>query len=472
MGVYGLTAILKKHAPNAVRTVSCNAFSRQTIAIDASCHLNKFIYGSESHPHRHIYGFYQLAQFCSLNAITPLFVFDGPQRLEAKQLEHAKRARSRRKVKHSLLFEREQSVRLDNWLQVSDQYDQAHMSKESALAILGELGETLKEMDVDPTILEDGTMPVDTQEQELQRQLRSIAQELHSAIATVEDTEKYTRTVRNLANRERDLMADMIIHRYKDIKSALQQLKRENQSMLSSLVTEKRSLRITQHTRDECQEFLKTLGYVCLSCDNHEAEAMCANLAKSGRTTATVSEDLDTIAFGDVPILRYFFSKGRPIVSIDPVIARQELGLSREAFIDLCILCGTDFSGTIHGIGPHKALQAIQTYGSIERVLRHLDSRYVPQETFNYALARHVFNDLPEIPTQESSYEPPATDPLAISNILEHYQIDPLEADMSVRQAMIQQSIIDVKNWGSDPFSSAFAANKTIDPKLLQVAFN
>ncbi|KAG1086544.1 hypothetical protein G6F42_020946 [Rhizopus arrhizus] len=288
MGVHGLTAILKRYAPKSVRTVSCNVLSQQTIAIDASCHLNKFIYGSESHPHRHIYGFYQLAQFCNLNAITPLFVFDGPQRLEAKQLEHAKRARSRKKVKHSLLFEREQSLRLDNWLQVSDQYDQAHMSKESALAILGELGETLKEMEMDPTILEDGTMPVDEQEQELQNKLRLIAQDLRNAIATAEDTEKYTKTVRELANRERDLMSDMIIHRYKDIKSALQQLKKENQAMLSSL--EKRSFRITQKTRDECQEFLKTLGYVCLSCDHHEAEAMCANLAKSGRTTATVSE--------------------------------------------------------------------------------------------------------------------------------------------------------------------------------------
>ncbi|CAO3611745.1 unnamed protein product [Mucor fragilis] len=388
MGVRGLTAILKKYAPNSVRTVSCSALSQQTIAIDASCHLNKFIYGSESHPHRHIYGFFQLAQFCSLNAIAPLFVFDGPQRLEAKQLEHAKRARSRKKVKHSLLFEREQSLRLDNWLQVSDQYDQAHMSKESALAILGELGETLKEMEADPTILEDGTMPVDAQEHELQSKLRSIAQELHNAIATAEDTEKYTRTVRDLANRERNLVSDMIIYRYKDIKSALQQLKKENQAMLTSL--EKRSFTITQHTRDECQEFLKTLGYICLSCDNHEAEAMCANLAKSGRTTATVSEDLDTIAFGDVPILRYFFAKGRPIVSIDPVIARQDLGLTRDSFIDLCILCGTDFSGTIQGMGPHRALDAIQRYGSIERVLSNMDSRYVPQETFNYSLARHV----------------------------------------------------------------------------------
>lgn len=56
--------------------------------------------------------------------------------------------------------------------------------------------------------------------------------------------------------------------------------------------------------------------------------------------------------------------------------------------------------------------------------------------------------------------------------MLQHYQIDPLEANLNVRRAMIQQSIIDTKNWGSDPFSSAFGANKTIDPKILQAAFN
>lgn len=79
---------------------------------------------------------------------------------------------------------------------------------------------------------------------------------------------------------------------------------------------------------------------------------------------------------------------------------------------------------------------------------------------------------MPNIPTSESCYEPPATDALAISNVLQHYDIDPLEADLNVRQTMIQQSIINVKNWGSDPFSSAFAANKALDPKMLQAAFN
>lgn len=99
---------------------------------------------------------------------------------------------------------------------------------------------------------------------------------------------------------------------------------------------------------------------------------------------------MDTLVFGDVPILRYFYSRGRPILSIDPVIARQDLNLSRDAFMDLCILCGTDFSGTIQGIGPNRALEAMRKYGSIEQLLQNLEPKYTPHDTFNYQLARNV----------------------------------------------------------------------------------
>lgn len=61
------------------------------------------------------------------------------------------------------------------------------------------------------------------------------------------------------------------------------------------------------------------------------------------------------------------------------------------------------------------------------------------------------------------------TNETIINEMLQHYEIDPVEADLSVRQTLLQQSIIDIKNWGSDPFSSTFAlSNKhRIDSKLL-----
>jgi 5'-3' exonuclease len=99
---------------------------------------------------------------------------------------------------------------------------------------------------------------------------------------------------------------------------------------------------------------------------------------------------MDALVFGDAPILRYFFAPNRPILRIDPIVARRELRLSKKAFIDLCILCGTDFSSTIKGIGAVRALEYIQRYGSIEAMLPHLPKHYIPTENFYYKEAREV----------------------------------------------------------------------------------
>lgn len=180
---------------------------------------------------------------------------------------------------------------------------------------------------------------------------------------------------------------------------------------------------------------------------------MCANLSNHGRTTATVSEDLDTLAFGDAPIFRHFFSKARPILKIDPIKARKELGLSRTSFIDLCILCGTDFSGTISGIGPQRAVTWIQKYGSIEQVLKHLDSRYMPNATFDYRLARDVFNDLPPIPTHDDAYIGCEQPQSHIDDLLKFYEIDAADVEVKLRSSHLTQNIIDVNQWGVNPFS-------------------
>lgn len=38
----------------------------------------------------------------------------------------------------------------------------------------------------------------------------------------------------------------------------------------------------------------------------------------------------------------------------------QGLDLSHDKFIDLCVLCGCDYTGSIKGIGPKKALALIR----------------------------------------------------------------------------------------------------------------
>lgn len=42
-------------------------------------------------------------------------------------------------------------------------------------------------------------------------------------------------------------------------------------------------------------------------------------------------------------------------------------------FIDLCILLGCDYCGTIKGIGPKRAIDLIKLHGSIEEILDNID---------------------------------------------------------------------------------------------------
>lgn len=61
---------------------------------------------------------------------------------------------------------------------------------------------------------------------------------------------------------------------------------------------------------------------------------------------------------------------------------------------------------------------------------------------------------MPPIPEQDSDYVPRATTDLQINELLEHYNIDPVEAYTKIRTVMLRQSIVDVHNWGTNPFAA------------------
>lgn len=81
-----------------------------------------------------------------------------------------------------------------------------------------------------------------------------------------------------------------------------------------------------------------------------EAEAQCSWLCKKGKVYATATEDMDAITFGTKFLLRGFNSKKEPITEIcyDEVI--KGMDMTHEQFVDLCILCGCDYSMTIDGL--------------------------------------------------------------------------------------------------------------------------
>jgi flap endonuclease-1 len=126
-----------------------------------------------------------------------------------------------------------------------------------------------------------------------------------------------------------------------------------------------------------------------------EAEASAAILAKNGKVSAVVSEDLDSLVFG-APIVLRKFAQGsttkdkNQAVEINLLVVLQQLNITFAQFIDLCILCGTDYTkSTLRNIGPIKALELIKTQTTIENIIKFNNIEASPE--FDFATARKEF---------------------------------------------------------------------------------
>ncbi|XP_063901663.1 flap endonuclease 1-like [Zophobas morio] len=161
----------------------------------------------------------------------------------------------------------------------------------------------------------------------------------------------------------------------------------------------RRMVKATKKHNEDCKKLLMLMGipYIEAPC---EAEAQCAELVKLGKVFATGTEDLDALTFG-TPILlrRITFSDARklPIQEINLNVALEELNISMDQFIDLCILLGCDYCETIGKVGPQRALSLIREHKDIETILKHLDLKKHPVvENWKYKEARDFFKN-PEV---------------------------------------------------------------------------
>ena len=159
----------------------------------------------------------------------------------------------------------------------------------------------------------------------------------------------------------------------------------------------RRTVRVTREHNDECKKLLRLMGIPYIDAPT-EAEAQCAALARAGKVYAAASEDMDTLCF-DTPILlrhlTYSEQRKEPIQEyhLDRVLAG--LGMERKQFIDLCILLGCDYLDPIPKVGPSTAIKLIRDHGSLEAVVKWIQSdpksRYTIPDDWPYIEARELF---------------------------------------------------------------------------------
>ncbi|CAG97923.1 multifunctional nuclease RAD27 [Kluyveromyces lactis] len=172
---------------------------------------------------------------------------------------------------------------------------------------------------------------------------------------------------------------------------------------------ERRLVKVLPWHNEEAQKLLSLMGipYVVAPA---EAEAQCAELAKSGKVFAAASEDMDTLCYQTPVLLRHLtFSEARklPIQEFDTDVIYNTLDLTQTQFIDLGIILGCDYCEGIKGVGPVNALKLIKEHGSLEAIVEKFENgdissgRWKIPEGWQFKEARDLFMQPDVIPSEE-----------------------------------------------------------------------
>lgn len=159
----------------------------------------------------------------------------------------------------------------------------------------------------------------------------------------------------------------------------------------------KRSFGINDKITQESQEVLDLLGIKYLVA-NDEADHLCAYLTNI--SYGVVSDDTDILTHGATILLKNFsFNPKEKIQEINLDKLLKKLKLSRDEFIDLCILLGTDYNSNPPGIGPISAYNLITKHRNLETIEETM------KLDFDYKKIRQIFKEeYTQIYTKEEFY--------------------------------------------------------------------
>ena len=175
----------------------------------------------------------------------------------------------------------------------------------------------------------------------------------------------------------------------------------ERGDMVAARKAAQATSRLTVEMVGQAKDVLAALGVPWIQAPS-EGEAQATFMTKKGDAWATVSQDYDSLLFGAPRLIRNLTISGRrklpnkPVyIDIEPEIVKLEdilleLKITRDQLIDIGILLGTDFNPDgFRGIGPKKALKAIEEFGSLKAVIEKKKVEADP--TIDFDAIRDIF---------------------------------------------------------------------------------
>ncbi len=183
--------------------------------------------------------------------------------------------------------------------------------------------------------------------------------------------------------------------------------------------------RMTPEILESSKELLRLMGIPVVQAPS-DGEAQAAYMCGKGDVYAAASQDFDSILFGAPLLVRNLTISGRRKVPgkniykdvkteiIDSKQMLENLGITREQLVDVCILIGTDFNPGVSGIGPKKGLKLIQKHGDLEDVIANTEI-----EVEGYEDVRQIFLNGPR--SDDYSVKTGQMDPDGIVELMTEY---------------------------------------------------
>lgn len=142
-----------------------------------------------------------------------------------------------------------------------------------------------------------------------------------------------------------------------------------------------------------------------------EAEAACSRLSSLGVVQGVITDDTDVFAYGATNMIYKINFEDLSCIEIHSEDILHGLGMTKEEFLDFCILLGTDYNNTIPRVGCEKSFRLIKEYKSIEGLAQQRPD--LPIHVLNHQRIQEIFHYPIIVPTELDMTKKP--DPIRLS---------------------------------------------------------
>jgi len=154
----------------------------------------------------------------------------------------------------------------------------------------------------------------------------------------------------------------------------------------------KKAVRIKNDDILKAKELMDAFGFIYYDAPG-EADQLCAYFVNTGIAWACLSDDMDMFLYGCPRVLRNLSLMNHRVMYYDTKQILKELGLSYSDFLEIAVLCGTDYNTGY--VSLRKTLELHNEYKNmVELVVYETETDSKSKETFyNWFIKKSHLNE-------------------------------------------------------------------------------